>query len=191
MAFVPALLGSLGSAIGGAAGSVGTLLGAGSSILGGISGMQASRYQAAVADANAKVAEANAQRATQQSQAAAQQQDDATAALLGEQMAAQSASGLSLGGRSQIMTRKRAKQLGRQDTLNIREQGDYEVQGFRQESANQTASAGMARASGMSSLIGGFLGGASSLIGGATTVKSPNRITGRRDPWNGYRSAMA
>lgn len=181
MAFLPVI----GGLFGGGSSFLGTALSAGSAIVGGLSAAAASRYQAAVADTNAKIATENAKRAEVAAQKEAFQQDELTLAFLGEQQAIQSASGLS--GRSQLLTRKRAAQLGRQDTLNIRDAGRFETQNYLQQAEGERASAGMHRSAASNSLLQGFMGGVSSFIDGRTTTRTVNRIQ-PRDPWRGLRS---
>lgn len=146
-----------------------TLLGAAisgiGSIMSGMAAAQAANAQAEIDMMNAEINEDNAARAIHRSQIEAQDQDMLTAALIGEQDARQGASGL--GGRSQLMVRKAARELGRKDALNVRQAGEIEGYNYRVAAAGDKASAGMRRQSAKFSMLEGFLGGASSLIGAA------------------------
>lgn len=176
MAFIPPLLATLGSALGGiTASGIGTALTVGSGILGTVSAVGAANYQAQVAKNNASIAAVNAAKASDQSQVQQQQNDTQTAALVGEQEALQGGSGLS--GPSQLRTRITANKLGAQDSLNIRTAGDSNIQQYAQQSEDFKAQAAAARAQATGSLIGGILGIGSSLIGGAKSVANPGRIS--------------
>lgn len=176
MAFLAAVPAALGSVFGG---GFGTVLSAAGTILSGVSAYSAAQYQKRVGEMNAKIAEQNAQRAISRSQVEQEEQDDQTRALLGQQLAAQSASGLDIGGRSQILTRKAARELGRKDALNVRQAGDIEAYNYKVDAVNQRASAQLAGQQGMGSLLSGFIGAGQSLMGGARSTAKSNRF----DPW--------
>lgn len=162
MAFLAPLLGAVGGAVGGGGSffsALGSIVSAGAGLASGI-------YQANVAKANAKVAEQNAQRATAEGNRAAMEQDNLTKAAIGEQVAVQSASGLSLNSKSQMLTRKSARALGRQDSINARQSGDISAYNYRVDAANFKSQAGGAMLSGATSLLTGFLN-AGSIIGNA------------------------
>lgn len=165
-------LGGAGAAAGGL--SLGSIFQAGGAILGGISAMAAGNYQAKVAAMNAEIARDNAARAIESSQIEQVEQDAQTSSMIGEQLAAQSSSGLSLGGRSQILSRKNAAELGRKDALNVRYGGEAQKYNFLTEAAGQDASASMYKAQGVGDLLGGFLQ-AGSIIGSARPSSSARR----------------
>jgi hypothetical protein len=131
----------------------------------------ANNYQAQVAQRNADLMMENAQNAIQASQAAQLQQDQQTRALLGEQLAVQSASGLRIGGKSQMMTRKSARELGRQDALTIRDAGEREAYNFKQLAEDSNAQVNFLHSSNQSALVSGFLDAASIGITGLRNVK--------------------
>lgn len=193
LAAIPAALGSLASGVGAAAssfGGLGSLISAGGAILSGVATANAASAQAQVAKDNAKINEENAQLANERQQEAVQLQDRQTAAALGEQAAIQGGSGLSLTGRTQLLTRKAAAALGRQDAINVNEAGAREVRNYQQAVAGNLTEANMAKASGQNALLSGFINAGSSLIGGATTTrkKSFNSVTPKSyDPWAGLR----
>lgn len=190
MAFVTAIVSGIGSLFSGF-GGVGSLLGAAGTVLSGVTAMQQARYQAKVAENNAKIAEENAQLASQTAQQEAMQNDEEIATFIGQQEAIQSASGLSTSGKSQVLTRRAAARIGRQDSENIRRQGEYNVRGLQQEAANFRSDAKAAKASGTAALVGGILGGASSLVGSAKPSNSPfyraPAPKRKADPWAGLR----
>lgn len=121
----------------------------------------ANNYQAEVAKRNADLMNKNAERAGAAAQQAQIQQDQATAALLGEQIAAQSASGLKLGGRSQMLTRKSARELGRLDAMTIRNEGDVNVFNYRMMAQDETEKIKFLNQASGYALLGGFLDAAS------------------------------
>lgn len=137
---------------------------------------QAASYQAQIAEMNQEIALDNANRALQRSQVEQQDQDAITLAMLGEQQAAQAASGLAYGSRSFRLNRKSAQELGRKDALNIRQAGELEAYDYKTQAANFGAAASANKASATNSLLGGFLGGVSSLVSGATKVRDPDRF---------------
>lgn len=146
---------------------IAAIIGAVGSIVQGISAYQAGQYQAALATMNAKIATENAARAIERSRVEQATQDDITAGLLGEQVAIQGASGVSLGSKSFSLTRKSAARLGRLDALNIVQAGELEAHAFKTDAFNFLASASAAKASGFNSLVAGFLGATGSIIGKA------------------------
>lgn len=194
LAAIPAALGGLfgggaaaagGAAAGAASGglSFGNVLGAAGSILSGVSGLTAGIYQGKVAAMNAKIAEENAVRAFERSQQEQIDQDRQTAAMIGQQEAIQSASGTTTTGRSNLLVRKAAARLGRQDAFNVREAGRMEAYGFNTDAANFRAQGAQARMGGFNSLLGGFIGAGQSLIGGSRSSRRSFN-----DPWAGLRA---
>lgn len=149
---------------------IGVALSAAGSVASGMAQAQAARAQAEIDQMNAEIAEDNAARAIHRSQVEAQDQDMLTAAMIGEQISQQGASGLS--GRSQLLVRKAAAELGRKDALNVRQAGEIEAYNYRVDAAGARASADMRRRSAGFSLLEGFLGAGSSLIGAARTPAS-------------------
>lgn len=150
----------------------GLALSAAGAVASGVAQSNQAKYQAAVAKANANIAERNARAALDESQKQQQQQDTQNLALIGQQEAAQGASGAAYEGRSFALTRKSTKQLARQDALNIRQQGVYNAEAFRQQKLNYTNQASAYKSAASNSLVSGFIGGASSLIGGAVKSRS-------------------
>lgn len=173
---------------GGALATISTIVSVAGSVFGGIQAYsnakaaeQSAKYQAEVQRVNADIARKNAVREVQTSQIQQEDQDRAARGLLGEQIAVQAASGLSLGGRTQIATRRSARELARRDALNIRYAGEIGRYNYMQEALNQEAGATLSdmraktesRNAGFG-LLSGFLGATGSLIGGATSF-SPKK----------------
>lgn len=194
MAFIPALAAGISSAFGG----FGGLLSVAGTVVSGISALAAGNYQKQVADMNAEIAKQNAARAEERGQIVQQETDNRTAAFLGEQTAAQSASGISLTSRSAIATRRTARELGRMDALNVRQAADIESYNYKVDAVNQKAQGQMAQQAGVGTLIGSFFKAGGSLIGGSSSTANPQGVTGggtytplaqrKTDPWAGMRS---
>lgn len=168
MAFLPAIAPALGV--------ISSLIGAAGAVYSGIAAKNAADYQSAVARQNANIAEENARRVVERSQIKQQDQDMQSMAELGTQEAIQAASGLSITGGSQMLSRKAAAELGRRDALNVRQDGELESYNFKTQAVNQRAEAQLAKMKGQSSLIGGYLQGAGGLLSGLATVKNPERF---------------
>jgi len=161
--------------------------GALASVAGGVMGMMQANYQAEVAKMNADIAKRNAIRASQRSGIEAQEKDMMeTRALLGEQEVAQAASGVSIAGKSQVMTRATARILGRRDAINIIDAGKMERHGHLVDAANFKAEAKAAKISGISSMVGGVLGALGSLptsmMGGAQPTQAGSKFAPRPIP---------
>lgn len=134
--------------------------------------MEAAQQAQEIAEKNKKIAEENAQRALMLSQEEQIDQDMETMAMLGEQEAIQSASGLSMDSGSFIQTRAAARQLGRIDALNVREAGVIRAAAYRNEGDAYAAEAAAASRAKGNAQLSGFLGAANSIIGGAGRLTS-------------------
>jgi len=148
------------------------IAGALSSIVGGVTGMMQASYQAKVANMNADIAQENADLASTKSEIDAQESDNQTAALIGEQESAQAASGVTISGKSQILTRKAARFVGAGDRMKLIQGGQIERYNFLTQKANFKAEAAAAKISGISSLIGGVLGAAGGLSGSMSSTST-------------------
>lgn len=152
------------------AGALSTAATVASAGFGALSAMAAGNYQAKLAEYNAQVAEGNAKRAEERAAIEAQDNDMATLGMLGEQEAAQTASGISLRSKSAVAVRRAARQLGRRDTLNIVQAGKVEGYNYRVEAAGQRASGQMAKQAGRMNALGEFLSMGGSLIGNSQST---------------------
>jgi hypothetical protein len=178
MAFIPALIGGIGSAISsglGALASVGgsTLFQVGGALLSGFGTLAEGVYQSNVAKNNAAIAAENAQKESDATQQRVLEQDQQTAALVGEQTAVQGASGLS--GRTQELTRKSAQTLGRQDAANVNQSGANSIAAYLQQEADYKSSAQSSLFSGVGGALSSFFK-AGSLVGAAPKIARPNRF---------------
>lgn len=148
---------------------VGTVASAGGALVTGMAASNAAKYQNQVAQMNAQIAKDNAARALERSQIEQQDQDMLTRAQLATQEALQGASGLSIEGGSQMLTRKSAAMLGRRDALNIRQAGELEAYGYKTQAVNMEAEGRLAKAKGQSALMGSYLNAFGSLASGAAS----------------------
>lgn len=156
---------------------VSTAVGVVGAIMSANAAAQSANYQAAIAERQAEVNRINAARAIETSQQQQLEQDQQTRAFLGEQIAAQSASGLRIGGGSAMLTRKSARELGRLDALNIRQAGEVEAYNWKVGAEDAAASAGFAKMQANNSLLEGFMTGAGTLVGGLGKIKWPTAPT--------------
>jgi len=140
--------------------------------------INASNYQAQIARQNQQIMQDNANRAIARSQELQQDQDRKSAYLYGEQVASQSASGLSLGGKSFILSRKSARELGRLDALNVRQAGEIEAHNYLVAANDQGAQATFEQQAQGNDLLSGFINGAGSLVGGAGKLGSEGFFSG-------------
>jgi hypothetical protein len=131
--------------------------------------VQRANFEAQVQERNRVAMEDNAVRSQYNAQVQQQESDRQASALIGEQVAAQSASGLKLGGRSQMLTRKSAKQLARLDALNIRQAGEVEAYNYRMGAEDAALAAGFARSTASNAMTEGFLSGIGTIAGGASS----------------------
>ena len=166
------------------AGVLGAVIGAVGSIFQGMAASAQYKYQAQVAKMNEEIAKDNAKRSLDKSRIEQENfgRTD-TAAMLGEQEQAMSATGLSLTGRSFRQVRSSARQLGAYDARNILHAGDIEAYNYRTQAANFRAEAEGAKMSARSSMIGGFIGAAGSLVGaipGPSSTTSPSLVGGAK-----------
>ena len=169
MAFIPPLLMAAGPLL--ASGTGAAAMTAATAGISALSAVQAGQYQAAVAKNNSRILEENAARTSEAAQRTAMRSDMDYRALLGEQLAAQGASGLDILGRSQVAARLLTGKTGRQATLDISQEGEAGARQSLQEAAN-------ARTEGRQAKLQGYLSGASSLMQGASDINS--LIKGRR-----------
>lgn len=156
-------------------------LGVAGSIVGASADAEAAQQARDQALKNKAIAEENAQRALIASQDEQFDVDMQTVALLGEQEAIQAGSGLRLDSGSFIQTRKAARELGRIDALNVIDAGRIRAEAYRNEGDAFAAEAVAAQRAKGNAQLSGFLGAASSIVGGAAKFASaaPNRTSGR------------
>ena len=130
---------------------------AGTAAVGALSSIQAGNYQAAVARNNAQIAQENAARLSEASQREAMRSDQDYRALLGEQLAAQGASGFDILGRSQTAARMLTTRTGRRAAGDIFDEGTSASRRALQEAANFRGEAKQAKLQGYVSAAGQLL----------------------------------
>lgn len=160
MAFLPAVL---------------PFIAAAGTIFSGVSAFQQGKYQSQVAKNNAKIAQQNAARAADATQQEALRSDREYLAQESQQFAAQSASGLDVLGRSQLMTRANTQRVRGQAASDIRLQGDADVRRLLQDAANFKGEASAAKLEGTTKLIGSVFEAGTSLIGNSRSTKKAKR----------------
>lgn len=135
---------------------IGTGLSAIGSIAAGQAKQQAADYQAAVANNNARYAR-------QVGQVDAENQKVSTGQVIGAQKAAQAANGVDIGSGSALDVRTSAAELGELDALTIRNNAENKAK-------NYEAQATLFQMEGKADALSGWLGAASSIVGGASNI---------------------
>jgi hypothetical protein len=146
-----------------ASGTGSTVLTAATAGLGALSAVQQGNYQAAIGRNNARIAEENAARISEVAQREGMRSDIDYRVLLGEQLAAQGASGLDILGRSQQAARELTLRTGRIAAKDIRDEGAAGAQRGLQEAANFRGEARQAKIQGYVSAAGRLAQGASDI----------------------------
>lgn len=161
-----------------------TIIGVGSAVATGVSSIENGNYQAAVARNNALIAERNAAAASEASQLEAARSDKEYAALSGEELATQAASGLDVLGRSQVATREAQGRVGSEQAVDIRNRGTNEARKFLQDAADYRAAGSQAKTQGILGAVGAGLQAGSIIadkFGGTKSLVT----RGRKMPWSG------
>lgn len=150
-------------------------VGAAVSAIGGvvstISQMQAASYQAAVAERNAKIMEDNARREVDRAQAETVDESEAARQQIGQLVAAQSASGVSMMSGSPLTRRRGAQRLAERDAQRIRSDANVQAERMQQQATDHRAEASMARSRRGASMLSGALDVGSTIIGGARQIR--------------------
>ena len=157
-----------------AAAIIGTVASVAGTVVSAMSANAAAEAQAEIARQNQMIAEENARRAIERSQIEGQERDLENSVLFGQQVAVQSASGVS--GRSQLLARSSARKLGRLDTLRIRQAGEIEAYNFRLQAHDFAAAAEIAKAEGKNSLLAGFIQSIGGLTAGASEISKAKAV---------------
>lgn len=177
MAFIPPLIAIAGPLL--ASGTAASVMTAATAGIGALSSIQAGNYQAAVGRNNARIAEENAARIAEAAQGEALRSDQDYRALLGEQLAAQGASGFDILGRSQTAARRLTSRTGRLAAEDIIDEGRAGARRSLQEAANMRAEAKQAKRQGYISAAGQLLQGASD-VGTLVRGRRPRSFERRR-----------
>lgn len=159
MAFFVPLIAAVGAGGGAAAlgGSLLTALSVGSAALTGISGFQQASIQKQIARNNAAEAENAANAAAETAQREQLRSDREFRELIGQQQAAQSASGFSTTSRSSLGVIKNTGRVAGEAAADIIGQGAEQSRQLFIKAANFKGEAQAAKASALSSLFGGAL----------------------------------
>lgn len=168
-----------------AGGSLATALAVGGTLFSGVSAFQQGQYQGAVAKNNAQIATRNAALESEASQIEGVRSDREYATALGEQLAAQGASGFDILGRTQLATRNAMRETGRAAATDIRADGTARARGLLQDAANFKAEGRGERAQGTTALVGSLFEAGSSFAKG--TGRTSSLVSSRRGkprPWS-------
>jgi hypothetical protein len=149
---------------------IGSVMSAGTSIMGGFQQKDQAQYQAAVARNNAEIARRNAVYAEQVGVRREQEEIFKVRDLVGQQKAAQGASGLAVGVGSGADVIGSTSGLGLLSIGNVRDAGVREAYGYRVQETNFNNEASLLKTQGKNAVTSGFIGAASSLIGGASQI---------------------
>lgn len=155
-----------------ALGAIGTGISAIGSIEQGQATAAAARYQAQVASNNQIIAQQQAQSAAQAGEAAAETQSLKTREEVAAAAAGAAANGMEPNSGSASDTQKSMRLVGNVNALNAQQQGEMSAYGFNSQATGFGAQSALDTAEASSAATAGFIGGASSLLGGASTVGS-------------------
>jgi len=149
---------------------IGAVVSAVGTLMSGFAQAAAARYQAQVAAMNAQIAEQRAQDAIDRAADEEQKQRMRTAQLVGTQMAALGANGVSILSGSPLDTLEDTVALGELDALEIRRNGELEAHDFRVQKFNFQAEAGLKRLEARTAIATGFIGATKGLIDDARQI---------------------
>lgn len=168
MGFDPASLAIIGTIA-----TVGQMgLGVAGSLISSASEQEAAKRAEELALKNKQIAEENAVRTLLVGQEEQFDLDMENGQLLAEQEVIQAASGLVMESPSFMQTRRNARELARVDALNMREAANIRAAAYLNEGDAYAADAAAARIARGNAATSGFLGAASSIIGGASRLVS-------------------
>lgn len=161
-------------------GPVGTLLGAGigagigayGAWQSGQANKAANDYKAAVARANAQIAQQNADYARAAGEVEAQQAGMKVRYQIGQTKAIQGASGLDVSSGSAAAVRTSEKEIGDENVAIIRNNAAKQAYGFEVQAMNFNAQGTLDTMAGAQAQEAGYIGAASSIVGGASSVSS-------------------
>lgn len=147
------------------------------SLVSGVAGYTTSQYQAMVAKQNSKIAGENARRTLDEGQQEKIDNDFEIRGLIGEQLAIQSGSGLSLSSRSAQAVRHSSRLIGEQEGARIMAKTMQEAKNFKQQQADFKAESKAHKVSGAFDLAGGILGAAAAAAGGHSEYKAKSLVS--------------
>lgn len=150
--------------------AISTLASVAGTVMSGLAASQAASYQAAVASRNAELARINANNARQAGNQQAQNQDLKTRGLIGSQLAAQGASGLTIGEGSLGSVVESTARLGRYDTLQTKFAAEKQAVDYENQAGSFDAQAQLERLKAGNTMTAAWVGGLGSLASGAASV---------------------
>lgn len=152
------------------AGAIGTAMSAAGQIEAGQATANADAYKAQVAANNAAIARQNATLDIQSGEIAAVNSGLKTRAKVGQEKAAQGASGIDVNTGSAAMVRAGTEELGMMDALTIRSNAAKKAWTDQVEATSDTAQSQLDTMAGEQAETAGTIGGISSLLSGASSV---------------------
>ena len=188
MSFLVPLVGAAVSAVGGAS-TIGTVASLGAAGIGALGSIEQSKASAASAGYNAQVAQQNAQIATQNASFAGsqgQQEEGAsgaqTKARIAATLANQGASGVDVNTGSDVNVRESEAKLGMLNALTIRSNAAKSAYGYQTQSVSDTGQAALLKSQQGSDILGGYLSGASNVLGGIGSAAKFSTYLSVTDP---------
>lgn len=151
---------------------LGTGLSVASALMGGSSSSKQYAYQAGIAQMNKKIALQNADYAREAGEGEAQAFGTKAAYRQGEIRTTQAASGLNVNSGSNLEVQQSQAKVDAQDMSTIRDNAARRAYGYETEAVNQEAKANAYKMAAKNAKTEGFLGAATSLVSGATSVAS-------------------
>lgn len=142
----------------------------GAQVAGGYAKSEALAYQSQVAANNAKIAQQDATLDIQAGEVAAVNRGLKTRAMVGQQKAAQGASGIDVNSGSAVDVRAGTEELGMLDALTIRSDAAKKAYAREVQATSDTAQSQMLTAESENAKTQGWLNGAGSLLSSASSV---------------------
>ena len=153
-------------------------LAAAAAVLQGVSAFGQANYQRQVARNNQTIATQNANRASDSAQVAQLRSDREYAQVVGQQLAAQSASGFDVLGASQVGVRALTAKVRGEAATDIRRKGESDTAGYFNQAAGFAGEANAAKARGISALLATPLNAAGAYVGASKDGGVPTSIIG-------------
>lgn len=164
----------------------------GSAVMGGIGSIQQGQAASSAANYNAKIQQNNAAIATQNADFAGAQgnvnvaaQGAKNKAQVGATLASQGASGVTVNTGSPVAVRESEAKVGMLDALNIRAQAAQKAYGYQVEAVNDKAQADLEKSKAKAARTAGYIGAATSVLGGAAQASEYSNLLGVKDPTGG------
>lgn len=142
----------------------------GAQVAGGYAKSEAAAYQSQVAANNAKIAQQDATLDIQAGEVAAVNRGLKTRAMVGQQKAAQGASGIDVNSGSAVDVRAGTEELGMLDALTIRSDASKRAYARQVQAASDTAQSQLLQAESENDITQGWLSGAGTLLSSASSV---------------------